>query len=186
MVPREIDHLMKIFLLLLVIGMGGGLGAVFRHLLAALCHNLLGMSNYIAIMVVNILGCLLIGIFFFIIEALFNHDLESRLSPTRLAPPLKNKGWWPANDPTKPVERSFQADLSAQIWAGFLITGFLGGMTTFSLFSLLSYQLQMKGDYWGILINISGSVLLGYLATALGLWLGQKVTLIIWKSPPRL
>lgn len=53
-------------------------------------------------------------------------------------------------------------------WRLFIITGFLGGLTTFSTFSAESVAMLMRGDYGWALVH-AGSHLFGSLAlTALG------------------
>lgn len=53
----------------------------------------------------------------------------------------------------------------------FLITGFLGGFTTFSAFSLDAYTLLQRGDTQTALIYAVASVVLTIAACALGIWL---------------
>ena len=50
----------------------------------------------------------------------------------------------------------------------FLITGFLGGYTTFSTFSLQTLDLMQKGQVTLALVNVASSVIL----CLLGVWLG--------------
>ena len=57
----------------------------------------------------------------------------------------------------------------APAWRLFIITGFLGGLTTFSTFSAESVALLLRGDYGWALAH-AGAHLLGSLAlTALGI-----------------
>ena len=168
---------MKTFILILGIGLGGAVGAVLRHLIGYLAHTVIGLPEFVGIMVVNVLGCFLIGVLFFWIEYVYNRDLPSRLSGLKLSEPLSGRGWWPRGDATAPVVRDFEKDVRAQLISGILITGLLGGMTTFSLFSLISMQLQDGGHHLGLLINVLGSVLGGLLATWLGLKVGQWTVL---------
>ncbi|MBN8549008.1 MAG: fluoride efflux transporter CrcB [Deltaproteobacteria bacterium] len=56
-----------------------------------------------------------------------------------------------------------------------LITGFLGGFTTFSAFGLETMQLLRIGEFSLAAANILASVLLGLTAVWLGLWLGHHV-----------
>ena len=51
------------------------------------------------------------------------------------------------------------------------VTGLLGGFTTFSAFSLQTYQLWSKGSWAFALSNVAASVLLCVIGTAAGLWL---------------
>jgi fluoride exporter len=56
-----------------------------------------------------------------------------------------------------------------------LITGVLGGFTTFSAFSLETLMLWREGQALWALGNIALNVLLGLSACALGLWLGRSL-----------
>jgi len=54
-----------------------------------------------------------------------------------------------------------------------LLTGVLGGYTTFSSFSLETFSLLRDGGIWLALINVLGSVLLGLVAVWIGVRLAQ-------------
>ncbi len=47
---------------LLLIGLGGGLGAVLRHVIGSACLRLVGGSFPASTMIVNVSGCLLFGV----------------------------------------------------------------------------------------------------------------------------
>lgn len=53
-------------------------------------------------------------------------------------------------------------------WRLFLVTGILGGYTTFSSFEYEAFQAVRTGAHWVGLLYVAGTVLLGYL----GVWLG--------------
>lgn len=53
-------------------------------------------------------------------------------------------------------------------WRLFLVTGVLGGYTTFSTFEYEAFQAFRTGAHWVGLSYMAGTVLLGYL----GVWLG--------------
>lgn len=65
---------------------------------------------------------------------------------------------------------AFKADLSPE-WRSFLATGFLGGFTTFSAFSLDAANLIQRGDTGLALAYMGGSVAMGIGALFLGLFL---------------
>lgn len=46
-------------------------------------------------------------------------------------------------------------------WRLMLVTGFLGGFTTFSSFTWETYQLAAEGGVWAATLNVVGSVTLG-------------------------
>ena len=56
-----------------------------------------------------------------------------------------------------------------------LVSGFLGGYTTFSAFSLEALVLVESRRWDAAALYVGGSVLLGLLATALGLGLGRLI-----------
>jgi CrcB protein len=56
-----------------------------------------------------------------------------------------------------------------------LLTGVLGGYTTFSSFSFETLSLLRDGEIWLALVNALGSVLLGLVAVWLGMRLAQLI-----------
>ena len=56
-------------------------------------------------------------------------------------------------------------------WRLFLVVGFLGGYTTFSSFEYETLQAVRQGSRWLGLLNVVGSVVLGYAAV----WLGTTI-----------
>jgi CrcB protein len=62
----------------------------------------------------------------------------------------------------------------AHSWRLFLITGVLGGFTTFSAFSLEALNLwRSHGAIWAVGYGFC-SVILGFLLAAVGFWLGKQ------------
>jgi CrcB protein len=55
-----------------------------------------------------------------------------------------------------------------------LITGFLGGFTTFSAFSLETYQLIVSGNVSGAFLNILLNVVLSIIFVYLGIFIYSK------------
>ena len=57
----------------------------------------------------------------------------------------------------------------SQAWRLFLVTGVLGGFTTFSAFSLEAALMWERGDHWLLAVYVIGSVLLSIAALFLGM-----------------
>lgn len=63
-----------------------------------------------------------------------------------------------------------------QAWLPLVMTGFLGGFTTFSAFSLDTLRLVEGGRYGAAGGYVLASVLLSLIACAFGLWLAKGMT----------
>ncbi|MCD8497981.1 MAG: fluoride efflux transporter CrcB [Alphaproteobacteria bacterium] len=60
-------------------------------------------------------------------------------------------------------------------WQMFLVTGFLGGFTTFSTFSLDAMTLITRGHYLESALYMSGSLVFSILAVFAGAYLGGRM-----------
>jgi CrcB protein len=116
---------------ILLVGLGGGTGSILRFLASLLAAKTSNSFSFpVTTFVVNILGCLLIGLLVGI--------------------SLKNN--W--------------LDVNMKL---LLITGFCGGFTTFSTFSLENFQLYQAGNYVSLIAYTLASVLVGFAAVWIGL-----------------
>lgn len=116
---------------ILLVLIGGGLGAVSRYVVSTLLVQKLGGGFAWGTATVNIAGCFLIGV-----AAGFTERLL--------------------------VPRS--------LWL-FLVTGFLGGFTTFSTFSLETVEELQGGALSKAFLNIGVNLAGGVAATILGLYI---------------
>lgn len=118
---------------LLAVGAGGFLGAAARYLLGGHTWWWQAGKFPLGTFVINVCGCLVIGI---------------------LAGLAEKRGW-----------PSGQARL-------FLMTGILGGFTTFSAFGLESVTLLRRGELGICAAYVCASVVAGLAVV----WLGMKIT----------
>jgi len=118
---------------LALVALGGGFGAACRYLVSAFLVRGAVNGFPFGTFAVNLLGCLLIGLW---------AGLATR-----------------------------HAWLNGEMCL-LLVTGVLGGFTTFSAFGLESVQLLRKGEIWLTGAYVSGSVMLGLGLVMLGWWLG--------------
>ena len=116
----------------LIVFLGAGIGGAGRHGVNVLSARLVGTAFPAGTLVVNVLGCLLMGL----IAGFF----------------------------------AFRAHLPQEMRL-FLMTGILGGFTTFSAFSLDTMLLVERGRAGLALAYAGGSVLLGLAAFLVGQFL---------------
>lgn len=126
-------------LMILLVGIGGGLGAIARFLVMQASTNLSTQVPY-GVLICNIMGSFIIGLMaaFLIKTNLFNEEVST-------------------------YTRSL------------VVTGFLGGFTTFSSFSLDVLNLLQRGELFVALGYVIASVLVSVLAVVLGFYLVMGV-----------
>jgi CrcB protein len=116
----------------LLVAVGGAIGSLLRYYVGLGSLRLMGPGFPWGTLVVNVVGCFIIGVFAEMIARRFNASVELRL---------------------------------------LLITGFLGGFTTFSAFSLDAISLFERGEVFAGGIYIAASVGLSMMAVMAGLGL---------------
>lgn len=118
------------------VALGSGLGGVLRFVLQQRIYRLYPSSFPWGTLVVNVSGCLLIGVFYALSEK------GNLLSPSmRLL----------------------------------LTAGFCGGFTTFSTFTLENIMLLGDGELLYVSLYTLGSIILGFAATFLGIFLVKSL-----------
>lgn len=130
---------------LFLVGLGGFLGAAGRYLVGqGMMDSSLEARFPVATLIVNVVGCALIGLI---------AGLAARQGgPGQLAENL-TPAWLNANA------------------EAFIMTGVLGGFTTFSAFGNETFQLLRRGDTLAALGYVGATVVLGLLAV----WLGYRL-----------
>ena len=111
---------------LILVALGGALGSMARYGVGMALAAWAGLSFPFGTLVVNVLGCFLIG--------------------------LALAAGWGAEHPLRLL----------------LVTGFLGGFTTFSAFGGETIELMRAAAPLKAFLNIAANILLGLLATWLG------------------
>ena len=128
---------MNHYLAFLMVGLGGGLGAMSRHFTALMINRFWQQSFPLATFSINILGSFLIGI------------LAAWLLPKM------------GND---------------TLLKYLLITGFCGGYTTFSTFSIENLQLLQEGKIFTLALYVSSSIILGITFALCGSFVGRAIS----------
>ena len=112
------------------------MGSALRFLASKFVQdNMAGIFPY-PTLAVNVLGCLLIGIFY---------GLSSR------------------------------GNLGGDSAKLLLTTGLCGGFTTFSTFCNENLSLMRSGHAFTTLLYTGGSIMLGFIAVAVGYWIAEKI-----------
>jgi CrcB protein len=123
------------FSTLLLVALGGAIGAAVRFLTGVGMMRLMGPADFpLAIITVNVIGSFLMGVF----VVLAAHRGLTHLSP-------------------------------------FVMTGVLGGFTTFSAFSLETVTMMERGEYGAAGLYVALSVGLSVAGLMGGLWLAREV-----------
>ena len=65
--------------------------------------------------------------------------------------------------------------LVSEPWRLLVVTGLLGSLTTFSTYNYETVVLLQNRDYVAAALNSLGSLIVGLVAVAVGLWIGQRL-----------
>ena len=136
------------FLLVLI---GGSIGAMLRVLLTVSAALYFKVPFWTGIMVVNIVGCLLIGAAAAVLTASNSGDL------------------WLVRTMESMLGGSTGGLHGVEL---LLLTGVLGGFTTFSTAMLDTWVLWRSGHLTKAMISLFGTPIAAILALSLGLWIG--------------
>ena len=121
---------------LIIVALGGGMGSALRFMASKFVQdNMAGIFPY-PTLAVNIIGCLLIGLFY---------GMSSR------------------------------GNLGSESAKLLLTTGLCGGFTTFSTFCNENLSLMRGGHALTTLLYTGGSIMLGFIAVAVGYWIAERV-----------
>lgn len=121
---------------ILLVAVGGSIGAVTRYLASNWAAQKLGAEFPYGTLIVNIVGCFIIGLFM-------------QLVTDRI--------------------------IVNPYWRLLVTVGFVGGLTTFSSFSYETLELISEGDITLALYNLTGNLVLGFLATWIGITAAKLV-----------
>ncbi|MFV0473183.1 MAG: fluoride efflux transporter CrcB [Pikeienuella sp.] len=119
---------------LIIVGMGGALGAMLRHLSGVAALRIMGAGFPWGTLFVNVVGSFLMGLAAVLILGRFGHSPHA---------------------------------------AGLVMTGFLGGFTTFSAFSLDVFRLLETGRAGAAALYVGGSVALSIGALFIGFMIAR-------------
>lgn len=133
---------------ILLVAVGGAIGATLRVLLTITAATKLRVPFWVGIMVVNVVGCLLIGIAAAVLAAADASEMPLiRLIETVL-----------------PTRSAGVADAKL-----ILLTGLLGGFTTFSTAMLDTWVLWRSGHVVKSVMSLVGTPIAAIVALAIGL-----------------
>jgi fluoride ion exporter CrcB/FEX len=165
--------------LILAVALGGAIGALAREGIMSCCGLVFpaAMDVWLLMLLVNVPGSLAIGWLLVHFEVKYHRAGESRLRGLPHGISLSHVQGLLSPAPTVPVTEYQSLQRIGRRRAGFWMTGILGGLTTFSTFSLDVIRQLERGDLLGAGLNTALSLGLAVSAVVLGMSLSVRWTL---------
>jgi CrcB protein len=157
----------------LAVAVGGAVGALIRGA-AERYGPMTGLEAWAVILLVNLVGCGLIGYLLIWFECRLRRDGAGLLCVHPRRHRLASIRGLLTPDPTLPAPVVAQAQRRLRIESGLIMTGVLGGLTTFSSFALDVVALIETGQVAAALADVGLSLLGGTLAVFIGMELGLR------------
>lgn len=152
---------------------GGALGALIRYG-SEVTGDIVGIAGWVVILMVNLLGCVAMGVLFFWLESRLRRDGQGVIKHLHVRHTLQDIPGILAVDPTLPAPELAQFQHRLATRSGFLLTGLIGGFTTFSSFGLDVVILTESGRIAEAALDVTLSIGLGIAGIVIGLEIGRR------------
>jgi len=162
------------WLTIVAVAIGGGLGAALRGAAEALA-TATTIPGWTMILLVNVLGSAAMGFLFVWLELRLRKDGLSRLACHPRNHLLRRFAGLLQADPTITPAELARHQARLRVASGFLLTGFLGGLTTFSSYALDVVNLGISGQWLWLIADLAGCVMLACIAVLTGLEVGIRL-----------
>ena len=155
------------------IACGGALGALLRFG-SEVTGDVVGIADWVVILMVNLLGCVAMGFLFCWLESRLRRDGQGVIKHLHVRHTLQDIPGILEADPTLPAPELARSQHRLATQSGFLLTGLIGGFTTFSSFGLDVVMLAESGRFAEAVLDITLSIGLGITGIVIGLEIGRR------------
>jgi fluoride ion exporter CrcB/FEX len=163
-------------LLMLSVALGGAVGAALRVGGTRVIHGTVpSLAPWVDLLAINAVGCFAFGWLFIVLEVKFQRDGRSVLRGTGFVSRLANLPGVvtsdAAGDPT--VAEDLQG--RGRLWSAYLLTGILGGMTSFSAFSVDVFFEVWTRSWSELALNVGLTMCVTVIAMLAGMECGVRL-----------
>lgn len=162
--------------LMLAVALGGGVGAALRVGGMRVIHGAIpGLAPWADLLLINALGCFAFGWLFIALEVKFQRNGPSVLGGTGLGSRLADLPSVATS--VRAGDPSVAEDLQGRgrLWSAYLLTGVLGGMTSFSAFGVDVFYEVWTESWSELALNVCVSLSVTILSILAGMECGVRL-----------